>query len=159
MYFCVISRRKVYVPIVFEEPNVTGSAYLDAIQLWLIPEWEESEPDNFIWRKDGAPPHWYLSIRDWLNIIVPDQWICRKGSHDKACFEWSSRSLDLTSCDFYLWGFIKNSVYVPPVPADLPDLRHRIEAELSDTLDKVYDELAYRLDVCRVTNGAHIEHS
>ncbi|GFV45607.1 hypothetical protein TNCV_127511 [Trichonephila clavipes] len=28
----------------------------------------------------------------------------------------------------------------------------------SDTLNQVWDELTYRLEVCRVTNGAHIEH-
>ncbi|GFV47079.1 hypothetical protein TNCV_197741 [Trichonephila clavipes] len=50
-------------------------------------------------------------------------------------------------------GFIKDCVYyVPPLPADLPDLRHRIEAVAritSDTPNKVWDELAYQLDVCR----------
>ncbi|GFV54574.1 uncharacterized protein TNCV_955551 [Trichonephila clavipes] len=71
-------------------------------------------------------------------------------------------SLDLKPCDFYLWGFIKDCVYVPRLPADLSDLRYRMEADVarisSDTLRKVWDELAYRLDLCRVTNGAHIEH-
>ncbi|GFU32417.1 uncharacterized protein TNCV_4540311 [Trichonephila clavipes] len=72
------------------EPTVTGSAYLDALQLWLLPHLEESEPDNFIWQQDGA--QWHLSVRDWLNITVPDQWISRKGLHDKACFAWPPRS-------------------------------------------------------------------
>ncbi|GFY18747.1 hypothetical protein TNCV_2399671 [Trichonephila clavipes] len=48
-------------------------------------------------------------------------------------------------------GIIKNCVYVPPLPADFPDLRYRIEAAVasitSDTLNKVCDELAYRIDV------------
>ncbi|GFX18749.1 uncharacterized protein TNCV_3019071 [Trichonephila clavipes] len=73
-----------------------------------------------------------------------------------------NRSPDLTPCDFYLWGFIKDCVYVPRLPADLSDLRHRMEADVarisSDTLKKVWDELAYQLNVCRVTNGAHVEH-
>ncbi|GFV61507.1 uncharacterized protein TNCV_3892971 [Trichonephila clavipes] len=47
---------------------VTGSAYLDALQLWLFPQLEESEPNNFIWQQDGAPSHWDLEVRDWLNI-------------------------------------------------------------------------------------------
>ncbi|GFT52916.1 hypothetical protein TNCV_1460221 [Trichonephila clavipes] len=45
---------------------------------------------------------------------------------------------------------------------NLPDLRHRIEAAVgritSDTLNKIWDELTYRLDECRVTNGVHIQH-
>ncbi|GFW28399.1 uncharacterized protein TNCV_4640641 [Trichonephila clavipes] len=69
---------------------------------------------------------------------------------------------DLTSCDFYVWGFIKDCAHVPPLPADLPDLRHRIEAAVarisSDTLKNVWDKLAYQIDLCRTTNEAHIEH-
>ncbi|GFW94342.1 uncharacterized protein TNCV_1432771 [Trichonephila clavipes] len=53
----------------------TGSAYLDALQLW--PQLKVSEPDNFIWQQDGAPPHWHLLMRDWLNITVLEQLICR----------------------------------------------------------------------------------
>ncbi|GFV00407.1 uncharacterized protein TNCV_3643851 [Trichonephila clavipes] len=87
--------------------TVTGSAYLDALLLWLFPQLEESEPTNFIWQQEGAPPHWYLSVRDWLNITVPNQWIGRKERPDKACIAWPPRSPDLTSCDFYLRGFKK----------------------------------------------------
>ncbi|GFT17277.1 uncharacterized protein TNCV_4806041 [Trichonephila clavipes] len=68
--------------------------------------------------------------------------------HDKACFARSSHSSDLTPCDFYLRGFIKDCEYVPPLPADLPNLRHRIEIAVaritSDTLNKVWDKGAYR---------------
>ncbi|GFT01047.1 uncharacterized protein TNCV_4054461 [Trichonephila clavipes] len=88
--------------------------------------------------------------------------IGRKGPHDKACFVWPPRSPDVTQYDFYLWRFIKDCVYVPLLPADLPDLRHSIEADISritsDTLNKVWDEFAYRLDVGRLTNVVHIEH-
>ncbi|GFS94192.1 hypothetical protein TNCV_3786521 [Trichonephila clavipes] len=53
-----------FVPcVVFGEPTVTGSAYLDAPQLWLFRQLENKEPDNFIWRQDGAPPHRHLSTR------------------------------------------------------------------------------------------------
>ncbi|GFW82007.1 hypothetical protein TNCV_771361 [Trichonephila clavipes] len=37
------------------ESTVTGSAYLDALQLWLFPELEESESDIFIWQEEVAP--------------------------------------------------------------------------------------------------------
>ncbi|GFY33600.1 uncharacterized protein TNCV_4591621 [Trichonephila clavipes] len=91
-----------------------------------------------------------ISVRDWLSITVLDQWIFRKGPHDKPCFAWPLRFPDLISCDFYLGGLTKACVYVPPLPVDLPDLRHRIEAAVaritSDTLNKVSNELTYRLD-------------
>ncbi|GFX26979.1 uncharacterized protein TNCV_1841511 [Trichonephila clavipes] len=43
--FCLISRRKVSGSFVFGETTVTGSAYLDALQLWLFPHLKESEPE------------------------------------------------------------------------------------------------------------------
>ncbi|GFW54558.1 uncharacterized protein TNCV_5109321 [Trichonephila clavipes] len=102
-----------------------------------------------------------LLTGDWLNITVLELWFFCKGPHYKICFAWPPRSPGLTPCDFNLWGFIKNYVYVPPQQADLLDLRHGIEAAVaritSNTLNKVWNELAYRLDVCRGTNGPHIE--
>ena len=56
---------------------------------------------------------------------------------------------------FFLWGYVKDKVYVPPLPANLLELRDRIgEAVAAVTPDmfiNVWEELAYRLDVCRVT--------
>ncbi|GFV36977.1 uncharacterized protein TNCV_4545651 [Trichonephila clavipes] len=84
--FCAVSRRKVFVLFVFGEPTVTGSAYFDAVQLCLFPQLKGSESDIFIWQQDGALPHWHLSVRNWLNITVLDQWIFCEWPHDKACF-------------------------------------------------------------------------
>ena len=47
-------------------------------------------------------------------------------------------------------------------PRDLADLNARIIAAVknidSPTLTRVWQEIEYRIDVCRVTRGAHIEH-
>jgi hypothetical protein len=60
-----------------------------------------------------------------------------------------------------LWGFIKDRVFVPPLPATMVDLRARITAAMRviahDMLQKVWQELDYQLDVCRVAGGAYIE--
>jgi hypothetical protein len=46
-------------------------------------------------------------------------------------------------------------------PANIPDLNNRITVAMEtitlDMLIRVWQELDYRLDVCRVTKGAHIE--
>ena len=55
-------------------------------------------------------------------------------------------------------------VFVPPsLPRDLADLKSRIIAAVKNIdapmLTRVYwQELEYRIDVCRATRGAHIEH-
>jgi len=32
------------------------------------------------------------------------------------------RSPDATPCDFFLWGYVMDQVYVPPFPASIPEL-------------------------------------
>jgi len=53
-------------------------------------------------------------------------------------------------------------VFVPPFPCDLADLKAQIIAAVKNIdalmLARVWQELEYRIDVCRVTRGAHIEH-
>jgi hypothetical protein len=75
---------------------------------------------------------------------------------------WPPRSPDLTPWDFFLWGFIKDRVFVPPLPVTLVDLRTRITAAITvidhDMPQTVWQELDHRFDVCRVTGGAYVEH-
>ncbi|GBL99200.1 hypothetical protein AVEN_140668-1 [Araneus ventricosus] len=72
------------------------------------------------------------------------------------------RSPDLTPCDFYLWGYVIDKVYVPPMPTTLQTLQERIIAALTDIdvnmLLNIWTELDYRWDVCRVSKDARIEH-
>ena len=67
----------------------------------------------------------------------------------------------MTPCYFFLWGYVKERVYVPPLPADLCELTNRITAAVKsvteDTLRRVRDEFSYRVDV-RAAGGGHIEH-
>jgi hypothetical protein len=60
-----------------------------------------------------------------------------------------------------MWGFVKDNVYVPPLPKTLPELRERINTAIGnvtqDILEKVWREWEFRLDICRVTREAHIE--
>ena len=53
-------------------------------------------------------------------------------------------------------------VFVPPLPRDLADLKARIVGAVKNIdapmLTRVWQELEYHIDVCRVTHGAHIEH-
>jgi len=72
------------------------------------------------------------------------------------------RSPDATPCDFFLWGYVKDQVYVLPLPPSIPELKVRIRTAIetitADMLQTVWNELIYGDDVCRITKGAHIEH-
>ena len=72
-------------------------------------------------------------------------------------------SLTLRPVIFFFEGYIKDRVFVPPLPRDLADLKARIIAAVKN-IDApmlrhvcVWQEPEYRIAVCRVTRGAHIE--
>ena len=62
--------------------------------------------------------------------------------------------------DFFVWGYVKDRVYATHVP-DLNTLRRRITDAVAsitqEILHNVWREVEYRLDVLRVTRGAHVE--
>ena len=64
---------------------------------------------------------------------------------------------NLTPCDFFLWGYIKDRVFVLPLPVSLNGLKQRITTAVAsvdeDMLRSVWTELDYRIDICRVTKG------
>ena len=61
-------------------------------------------------------------------------------------------------CDFFLWGYVKDQVYFPPLPASITELKVKVrtatETITADMLQTVWNELDYRVDVCRITKGA-----
>jgi hypothetical protein len=75
---------------------------------------------------------------------------------------WPSRSPDLTACDFFLWRYIKDRVFVPPLPVSSNELKQRITTAVAsvdeDMFRSVWTESDYRIDICRVTKGSHTQH-
>ena len=51
---------------------------------------------------------------------------------------------------------------MPPIPRDVNELKERITEDVATIgnamLGRVWQEFDHRLDVDRVTNGAHIKH-
>ncbi|PSN39169.1 hypothetical protein C0J52_20376 [Blattella germanica] len=47
-----------------------------------------------------------------LNIVLPaHHWIGRRGKEVLDLHFWTQRSLDLTACDYFLLGYVKEAVY------------------------------------------------
>lgn len=70
---------------------------------------------------DGVPPHYARIVRNYLNRRYNGMWIGRGEP-----VAWPARSPDLTSPDFYLWGYLKNIVYERE-PTTREDMIQRIE--------------------------------
>ncbi|GBO25569.1 hypothetical protein AVEN_131691-1 [Araneus ventricosus] len=98
-------------------------------------------------RKYGEAAPGHQSILRWFRQFR------ETGLDDVPLSPWRPRSPDLTPGDFFLWGYVKDKVYVPPMPttAAVADID-------GNKLLNVWTELDFRLDVCRVTKGPHIEH-
>ena len=105
--------------------------------------------------QDGAPPHFSCFVTDVLNERFPDVWIGRGGP-----IPWPPQSPDLSPPDFFLWGYIKNIVYAGKI-RNIQLMQERITSAIEtvtrDTIQKTWQEMEFRLDVPRATNGAHIE--
>jgi hypothetical protein len=104
------------------------------------------------WRRAPSPIH--SEVTTFLNIRLSERWIGWGG----YTF-WPPRSPDLTPLDFSLWGFVKDKVYVPPVPITVINLKDRMLTVTAkpdqQLLQHVWHEIEYFLHVCRPTNGAH----
>ncbi|GBM15819.1 hypothetical protein AVEN_262966-1 [Araneus ventricosus] len=159
--FCAISSRKFYGPFSFSERSVTSNVYRDIIEVWLMPQLHSVSTD-YIFQQDGAPPHWSTEVRSFLNQHLPKLWIGRSGDVDDVFCSWPLRSPDLTPCDFFLWGYVKDRVYVPPMPKTIEELKvcicNALASVTEQMLQNVWREMDYRLYVVRVTKGSHIEH-
>ncbi|GBM21079.1 hypothetical protein AVEN_200767-1 [Araneus ventricosus] len=104
-----------------------------------------------------------LEVHEFLNNAIPNRWIGHARTNDKVMFPCPPpRSPDITPCDFFMWGFVKDKVFVPPLPHNLEDLQTRIgnalKLETPDMLKRVWEEMDCRLDVIRMTLSSHIEH-
>lgn len=145
----------------FIEGNLNGPTYLELLQDAVIPtlvQIIEDDDEDFdpIFQQDGAPPHYALAVRAYLDDEFPDRWIGRRGS-----IEWPPRSPDLSPLDFFLWGHLKSKVYETP-PADLAELRQRIIEECAkitpEMLANVRSGFEMRLYHCQAAMGHQFEH-
>ena len=66
---------------------------------------------------------------------------------DRFLLKWPPQSPDLTPGDFFLWGYVKGLVYVPPLPTNVVELKQRtssmLETVTEDMLQRVWDELGF----------------
>ena len=122
MVWAGVTSSRLIGPYIFEGP-VTGESYLQMLDQYL---WPQISRRRFYFQQDGAPAHYAQNVRQWLDDKLPNRWIGRRGP-----IEWPARSPDLTPCDFFLWGRLKDIVYREKC-ATLHELRARIIASFAE---------------------------
>ena len=77
-----IWEEEIVGPYFFSSGNVTGEGYLEFLQTFLC-DYLEHVPvlrrQNFFFQQDGAPPHFAISARNYLDQTFPGRWIGRRG--------------------------------------------------------------------------------
>ena len=104
----------------------------------------------------GAPAHYAIDVRDWLDKSFPARWIGRRGALD-----WPARSPDLTPADYFLWGYLKDSVYKNKHRSSSGLKRSIVSAFAtvdSDLCHKVCESVPERLQRCIDANGHQFEY-
>jgi hypothetical protein len=85
-------------------------------------------------QQNGAPPHWGLYVRQFLDATFPKQWLGRDGPTP-----WPPRSLDINPLDFVLWVYVKDKVYSTPVP-DIDTLKARLRNALAEVTEELLEK-------------------
>lgn len=142
-------------------PNIlNGQTYLQFLtdDLPTILEDLPLNTRNRMWfMQDGAPAHFSLNVRNYLDGAYNNKWIGRGGP-----VPWPARSPDLNPLDFFLWGHLKSLVYSTPVD-NIEELRARILngiATIQQTpgiFERVRQSMRRRLDACIFNGGRHFE--
>lgn len=145
----------------FLPQRLDGNSYLNFIQNELpnlLQDIDLARREGMWFMHDGAPAHFALNVRHFLNDNYQNRWIGRGGPQP-----WPPRSPDLNPLDFFLWGHLKSLVYTTPVE-NVDNLRNRI-IEACDTIrntpgifERVRQCIGRRNESCILAQGGHFQH-
>lgn len=137
------------------ERTMNGERYCNILTHHVIPFLQRNENRNKFYQQDGAPAHYSNVCRRILDEHLPGRWIGRRGP-----IEWPPRSPDLTVCDFFLWGALRDRVYAR-LPRNVRELATCIREEITsftpDTCRKAYDSFVQRCNLCIEQEGEQFE--
>ena len=117
---------------------------------------DDEELQQGYFQQDGATAHCTVESIALLREFFDDRIISRNTETP-----FPPRSCDLTPCDFFLWPYLKNSIFRTPLN-NIPELRIRIEnkcAEINNNphiLQNVFRGFLRRINLCIEQNGGHI---
>jgi hypothetical protein len=123
------------------------------LQQFLIPQLDEDDQEERIhFQQDCALPHYLEEVGEYLNTSFPGRWNGRV--EPKA---WPPRSPHRTPLDFFLWGFVKYLYLQISLSSEFELLPAAVAEVTPEMLRSVCQDIDYRWDVCRITNGSHME--
>ncbi|GFV84064.1 putative LOC100569746 [Trichonephila clavipes] len=119
---------------------------------FFIPELNNHDFQELWFQQDGATCHTARATIDLLKDTFGDHLISRLG-----LVNWPPRSCDLAPLDYFLWGYVKSSVYADK-PQTLDHFEDNIRRVIADIrpqmLEKVIENWTSRLDYIRASRGS-----
>lgn len=150
--WCAMTAKRIVGPIFFDT-TVNTDVYLTFLEE-LYSQLTEEENNYCFFQQDGATCH--TSERSLARI---HQMFTEERTVSKNL--WPPRSPDLSTCDFYLWGYLKGKVYEqnPHTIDDLKDnIRNCIRSITHEELTRVFMNLLKRAQKCLDADGGHFQH-
>jgi hypothetical protein len=141
----------------FEDTNgqsvtVTLDCYLVMLQEFLLEELRQWRVDTrLVWfQQDCATAHTARISMQTMREIFLKHVMSRFG--EVAC---PPLSPDLSACDFFLWGYLEQKVYVNH-PHTIQDVKGNIQAEISQNmLQKVINGVRQSVELCLNSGEVH----
>lgn len=100
---------------------VTGAVYQKFLENHLtdlLPVTIRDDREEMWFQHDGAPPHFAVAVRNWLNQEFTNMWIGRGGP-----VPWPPRPQEIISLDYYLWGYVKKVYTKVPTTRENTQIR------------------------------------
>ena len=141
-----------------QDETMNGERYINNILIpHVVPYFNSVHGRNSYYQQDGAPAHYHNEVRAMLDDQLKDRWIGRRG-----VIEWPPRSPDLSVCDFFLWGYLREQVYESgKIFKTVDELKRKITQEINrislDYVTSSFKNWVSRLDKCIENEGGHFE--
>lgn len=155
--WAALSRRRIVGPYFFEG-TLNAERYREEILRRFFDELHEDELQIAYFQQDGATAHTSHETLNMIREVFGNRIISRN-----TPIPYPPRSCDLTPCDFFLWPYIKNSIFQQPIH-NLDELRQRISEKINEInnhpnmLQNVSNSIRRRIQMCFDAGGGHFDH-
>ena len=136
--------------------TMNSERYIQTLNEIVLPCMNSNRYVHHMFQQDGASVHFARDVRNLLDQQIPHRWIGRGGP-----ITWPPRSPDLSVCDFWLWGYLRDIIFKHPKPTTIGDLSTRVEnclANIDHTMVKnSFKNFIKRCRLCIDNDGQHFE--
>jgi len=119
----------------------------------FVNQLDDEELSIGYFQQDGATSHTSHTCMAEIQSFFGDR-VILKGL-------WPPRSPDLMPPDYFLWGYMKGSVYqnkARTIDALKANITEEIQAVTADVLARISQNMAHQVQSCLDANGGHFQH-